>query len=173
MKPLFEEKQRYSQWWLWAIIGSSALLVMGIFLHALYVQLILGTQWGETPMSNEALIAFSLFNISAMVLMLVVFFNAVLEITVDRGGISYKYFPIIRTPRRIEREHIQAYEVKKYFLKGYGIRRDFRGNRTINVKGHMGVEITTHDGKRLLLGTQKPEEFFQALHAMKKGIAHQ
>ncbi|MEJ0030322.1 MAG: hypothetical protein WDO15_08115 [Bacteroidota bacterium] len=54
-------------------------------------------------------------------------------------------------------------------MKGYGVKRDLRGNRTINVKGHMGVEITTHDGKRLLLGTQRPEEFFQALNLMKKG----
>ncbi len=61
-------------------------------------------------MSNEALIAASLFNISAMVLMLVVFFNAVLEITIDKGGLSYTYFPVIRTPRRIEREHIQDYK---------------------------------------------------------------
>jgi len=169
MKPLFEEKQRYTQWWLWSAIAIAALSVMGIFIHALYVQLVLGEPWGDKPMSNEALIGLSLFNISAMVLMLLVFFNAVLEITVDKGGISYRYFPIIRTPRRIGREDVQAYEVKKYFLRGYGIKRDLRGNRTINVKGHMGIEITTYDGKRLLLGTQKPDEFFHALDLMKKG----
>ena len=167
MKPLFEEKQRYTQWWLWLIIVSASAVVMGLFINGLYVQLVLGVPWGDEPMSDDALIGLSLFTISCMLLMLLIFFNAVLEIVVDKGSVSYRYFPILRKWRRIERENIQAYELKTSYLRGYGIRYDLRGNKTISVKGTKGIEFTTHDGHRLLLGTQRPEEFFQALNKMK------
>jgi len=120
-------------------------------------------------MSDEGLIAFTLFNVTLMAVMLMVFFSSVLEVKVDKMGIVYRFFPLIRTERRIAREDIQHYEMKKYFLRGYGIHYNLRGDKTINVKGTAGIEITTHNGKRLLLGTQRPEEFFYALNLMKKG----
>jgi hypothetical protein len=169
MKPLFEEKQRYTQWWLWLIITQAALLVMGIFLHGLYVQLILKQPWGEQPMSDDALVAFSLLMITSMVVMLLVFFNAVLEIAVDRSGVTYRYFPLLRRWRRVEREDILAYELKTSYLKGYGVKYDIHGNRTISVKGFTGIEMTMTNGKRLTLGTQMPKEFLEALEKMKKG----
>ena len=169
MRIFFEEKQRFTQWWLWTILIFVALMVTGIFINALYVQLVLGKPWGDEPMSDEGLIGFTIFMITAMAIMLMVFFSAVLEIRVDRNGITYRYFPLIRRERIINREDIQHFEVKKYFLRGYGIRYNFRGEKTINVKGHMGMEITTQNGRRLMLGTQKPEEFLHALDLMKKG----
>lgn len=169
MKPLFQEKQQYTQWWLWSIIASTAVIVVGLFVNALYTQLVDGKPWGDEPMSNDALIGLSIFIISAMVIMLLVFFNSVLEIVVDRSSVSYRYFPLIRNWKRIERENINSFEVKTYYMKGYGIHRDLRGNKTINVKGHTGIEITMLDGKRLMLGTQMPTEFLQALNTMKKG----
>lgn len=169
MKPLFEEKQRFTQWWLWLVIVSAAAVVFVIFGYGMYKQLVLGKQFGDKPVSDDSLIAFSLFMFTVIILMLLIFFNAVLEVTVDRLSVSYRYFPIIRNWRRIERETIQGFEVKTFYLKGYGVERDLRGNRTITVKGHTGIEITMLDGKRLMLGTQKPGEFLDALNKMKKG----
>lgn len=171
MKRLFEEKQRYTQWWLWLIIVSVAGIVSGMFVYGLFEQLVIGKPWGDKPMSNDGLVAFSLFMISAMVLMLLIFFNAVLEIVIDKSSISYRYPPLIRSWKRIERETIATFEVKTHYLQGYGIKRDLRGNKSITVKGHTGIEITTHDGKRLMLGTQKPGDFLNALNKMKKGSA--
>ncbi|HEX8060966.1 MAG TPA: hypothetical protein VF473_08520, partial [Cyclobacteriaceae bacterium] len=157
------------QWWLWVILVSLALLVSGIFINALYSQFIVGKPWGNKPMSDEGLIGFALFNITLIAVMLMMFFSAVLEITVDSTGVSYRFFPLIRRPRRIGREDIQHYQIKKYHLRGYGIHYNLRGDKTINVKGTAGIEIVTTDGKRLLFGTQKPDEFFYALNLMKKG----
>jgi hypothetical protein len=167
MKLLFEEKQRYTQWWLWTIIGVNATIVIAMFSYALYKQLVLGEPWGNKPMSDDGLIGVSLFVISAMVIMLLVFFNSVLEVAVDKGSVSYRYIPLLRKWRRLERENILHYQVKKYFLKGYGVKYDFHGNKTINVKGHMGIEFTMLDGHKLFLGTQRPEDFLQALNKMK------
>ena len=173
MRILFEEKQRFTQWWLWTILIFVALLILGIFFNALYTQLVLGEPWGKKSMSDEGLIAFAIFNVTLVTVMMMMIFSSELEISVDKTGITYRFFPLIRRQRRIEREDIQHYEVKRYFMKGYGIHYNFRGDKTINVKGNVGIEIMTHNGKRLLLGTQRPEEFFHALDLMKKGSDNQ
>lgn len=171
MKPLFEEKQRYTQWWLWLIIVSGAAIGIGIFVYGMFVQLVMKTPWGNDPMSNDTLITVSFITITALCVMLMIFFSAVLEIVVDRSGVSYRYFPLIRSWRRIERESIQSYQQRKYFPTGYGIQRDLTGDKIINVKGNVGVEFVTFDGVRLTLGTQKPNEFVSALNQMKSGRA--
>jgi hypothetical protein len=167
MKPLFEEKQRFTQWWLWTMVVSGAMLVLGIFGNALYVQMVLGKPWGDKPMSDDALIGLTLFCFTAMLVMLMVFFNAMLEIVVDKSSVSYRYFPVIRKWRRIEREEIHGFEMQDYYLKGYGIHYDLRGNKSITVKGNSGIQLTMANGSKLLLGTQQPEEFLTALKKMK------
>ncbi|HMJ67322.1 MAG TPA: hypothetical protein VK508_00420 [Cyclobacteriaceae bacterium] len=167
MRPLFEEKQRFSQWWLWTIIVSASAIVLGIFGHALYIQLVLGQQWGDKPISNDTLIMLSLFNATAVIVMLLVFFNAMLEVVVDKSSVSWRFFPLFRKWRRIERENILDFGTRKYYMKGYGFHRDLRGNKRITVKGHDGIEITLTNGSKLMLGTQQPGEFLSAIEKMK------
>jgi hypothetical protein len=169
MKAYFEEKQRYTQWWLWLIIILAATVVIAIYGNGMYVQFVEKKPWGDKPMSDDALLIAAMFMISIMVLMLLLFFNSVLEIVVDRGSISYRLFPIIRKWKRIERENIKSYEIKRYYMKGYGVHRDLHGNRVINIKGHIGLELVTFDGSKLMLGTQRPEELLEAVNRMKKG----
>lgn len=168
MRPYFEERQRFTQWWLWLIVGATALAVTTGFVYGIISQIVLKRPWGTQPMTDEVLIVVSLVTISCTIGALLVFFNAVLEITVEHDSISYRYFPLIRSWRRIEKETIGDFSIRKYYLKGYGVKRDWDGLRIINVKGNMGIEITFHDGKKLLLGTQQPDELFQALKRMKQ-----
>ncbi len=169
MKFLFEEKQRFSQWWVWLIAISSALLVIGLFVIGIYEQLVLGDPWGDIPMSDEMLVTVSLFSISAVVGMLLLFFTSVLETVVDRDSVSYRYFPLIRSWRRIEKEAISRYEVQNELQMRYGVHRDLSGNWTINVSGRSGILLTLYDGRTLLLGTQLPVELLNALKKMKSG----
>jgi hypothetical protein len=167
MKPLFEEKQRFTQWWLWAIIVGASVVSFGIFLNALYTQMVLGKPWGEKPMSDDALIMMVLFNLTAVVIMLLIFFNAILEIVVDKTGISYRYFPVLRRWRRIAREQIESFETKDYYLRGHGFHIDLRGNKRISVQGNTVIEIKMTNGRKLRLGTQRPGDFLLALNKMK------
>ena len=57
---LFEEKQRFTQWWMWLII----LLPLGIGLYGCYVQFYLQTPFGDKPMSNTGLLIFTLFGLA-------------------------------------------------------------------------------------------------------------
>ncbi|HZY78445.1 MAG TPA: hypothetical protein VFE50_02910 [Cyclobacteriaceae bacterium] len=168
MKTLFEETQRFTQWWLWAIIGFVAAMIVVTFSIGLYTQFILNEPWGDKPLSDEMLLIVALFNISAMIGVLVLFYKSTLEIVVDKDGVSYRFPPLlIRNWRRIERENIESYDARRYYLRGYGIRWDLLGNKTVNVKGTMGIEFKLYKGRKLLLGTQHPNDFLAALDKMK------
>ncbi|MBL0144456.1 MAG: hypothetical protein IPP48_00460 [Chitinophagaceae bacterium] len=51
---LFTEKQRFNQWWAWAIVIGINL----IFLFGLVKQVFLGAQFGNNPLSNIGIILF-------------------------------------------------------------------------------------------------------------------
>lgn len=167
MKNLFEEKQRFTQWWLWVIIAPTTLGILFLFGHGIYQQMILGEPWGDRPMTDEMLVIVSLFSVTAMVVMVIAFFASVLEVVVDKGGVAYKYFPLVRSWRRIEKENVQSFEHHQGLVLSYGIQMDLSGNRTVNVKGRDTIELTMNDGSKLRVGTQRPQEFMSALQAMK------
>ena len=81
----FEEKQRFTQWWIWIFI----LLPLGIALYGCYQQLWLGTPMGNKPLSNNGLIIFTLFGIG-----FVFFFWINQLITrIDATGIHVHFYP--------------------------------------------------------------------------------
>ena len=167
MRNLFEEKQRFSQWWIWIIVAVPSVGLLLLFGNAIYQQMILGKPWGDRPLSDEMLIVVSLFAVTAMIVTLMAFFVSVLEIVVDKSGVSYKYFPLVRNWQRIEKEDIVSFRHRSDFAMSYGVQRDLSGNRTLNVKGRDTIEIVKTDGSTLRLGTQKPEEFVAAMNTMK------
>lgn len=169
MRTLFEEKQRYDQWWLRAIVVFNALFVIAVVLHAMFTQLVWSEPWGDRPMSDTGLIVFSFLVTGAMFVMLYVFFNLELEVIVDRSSLSYRYYPILRSWRHIDKESIKSFETKTWIVKGRGHRTNIFGKRTIIVKGNTGISIDMMNGKKLVLGTQHPNEFMAALNKMKKG----
>ena len=99
--------------------------------------------------------------------MVVIFFNSVLEIVVDKDSVAWRYFPLFRRWRRIEREEILGFEARNYYFRGHGFHRDFHGNKRVSVKGTQGIEITLAGGSKLTLGTQQQDEFLAALKKMK------
>jgi hypothetical protein len=49
---------------------------------------------------------------------------------------------------------------------GWGIRCGFKGARAYNVSGNKGVQLILQNGKRLLIGSQKPDELVEAINSM-------
>jgi hypothetical protein len=91
-------------------------------------------------------------------------FKLVTEVRYD--GLYVRFFPLHFHAHKISFEEIKTYEIRKYSaLKeygGYGIRYGKNG-KAYNISGNRGVQFEFLDGKRLLIGTQKPEELIQAL----------
>jgi hypothetical protein len=157
----FTERQRFRQVWLWALLTGLGLL----FVWAYIQQIILGKPWGNNPASDTGLLLFSLIPFGIIVLFLV----ARLETRIDRRGISYRFFPFHRTWREIEWKKINRAYVRRYKpiseFGGWGVRYGLRGGQAYNISGNQGLQLDLFDGKKILLGTQKPEEIAKHLPA--------
>ena len=83
---LFTEKQRFNQWWLWAILIS----VNAVMLFGLEQQMVFKKPFGENPASDGGII-FGAFMSS---LLLIVFVSFRLETKIYQGGIAVRFFPL-------------------------------------------------------------------------------
>jgi hypothetical protein len=94
-----------------------------------------------------------------------------LETKIDEQGIWYKYVPLHREPVLIRWSDVQEAYVRKYNpvleYGGWGMRMNVLGKgRAYNVSGNMGLQIVYDNGKKLLLGTQRPEEIKDILNRL-------
>lgn len=152
-KKLFQETQRFNQWWIWVIlIGINIPFAIGI-----YTQIIKGESFGDKPMSNLGLVLITVF----MVLFVLLFLSFNLKTEVTKDKIYFKFFPFHIKEREYLISDIQEMKVVKYSpfgdYGGWGI-RGIGNDRAFNVRGNMGLKIIFKDGKKRLIGTQKPEE---------------
>lgn len=134
-----------------------------IFLGTLdYQQIVKGIVVGDKPMSDRDLILFSILVISISWIVLIILFRARLITKITESGIHFKFPPFFNSMKTIRREDIGRYEVRKYRawveFGGYGSKESFRkGGKAYIAKGNMGLQLSRSDGKKILLGTQKPD----------------
>lgn len=91
---------------------------------------------------------------------LVLFIMMRLITVIDSKGMSVRYFPIYINEKRIPWENIENIYVKKYQpikeFGGWGIRISFKNGMAFSTKGNYGIQIVLKNGKKILIGTQKP-----------------
>lgn len=151
-KVVFEEKQRMRQWWLVLLV----VLFTGFGTFALAYQLITGEGLGNNPPS-----LFGMIFIAAFLWFLGGFFwRLELQTRIDEQGIHAKFWPFFGW-RSWTWAELQAVSVRTYkpLLEygGWGLRYGFQG-WAYNIAGNKGIQLSFAGGKRLLVGTQKPEE---------------
>lgn len=150
----FKEKQYFRQWWLWLLMSISI------------VVMILSIYYSKESFSTWD----SLIGISVLLLVSLMIFFMNLGTEINETGIYYRFFPFVRGHKLWE-EIDQAY-VRKYNpigeYGGWGIKGGFGKGRAYNVSGNIGLQLVLKNGKKLLLGTQKPEEVKEVLERMQK-----
>jgi hypothetical protein len=157
---LFSERQRFKQWWLWLIL----LGVNGLFLFGVYSQVIEGQQFGGNPMSNEGLLIATGLTIALTIL----FVNFRLDTTIKMDGVYVRFFPF-----HLKFKHFAWDKLTKSFVRqysplteygGWGLRFGLFGKGTaFNVSGDKGLQLEFADNKKLLIGTNKPDELTETL----------
>ncbi len=156
---IFKEVQRFRQWWVWLLV----LLVAGVSWYGFIQQIILKKPFGNNPAPDPVMIMiWVIFGLFFPAL----FYSIKLVTEVRYDGLFVRFFPLQFHAHKISYGEIKNYEVRTYSaLKeygGYGIRLGARG-KAYNVYGNKGIQIEFQDGKQLLVGTQRPEEFASAL----------
>ena len=149
MKTTFKEEQKFTQWWIWLF-----LIVIGVLpVFGIYKQLILGQKFGDNPMPDEGLIAFTI-----LTFLFIIFFAVMrLETEIDQKEIRIHFFPLVK--KRYHWNEVKSAEVINYgFVGGYGIRLWTKFGTVYNTKGNKGLAIVFSNRKKILIGTQKEKE---------------
>lgn len=156
----FKEEQSFVGTWMWyLVLGIAVLSIGGIALSM--------TQ----GVDNEGIIGLILATVvtGAIILLL---YTSKLYITIDQDTLYYRYPPYVNSEEEVTRQDIDEIYVRKYKpiweYGGYGYRFRFRSGRAMNVAGNVGVQLIKKDGKRLLIGTQKPEAMKHAVRRLKE-----
>lgn len=152
----FEETQRMTQWWLWGLVLILALSVWGLMIRAVVLRQPLDS---EEPLWATA-IPFVLVGIGLPVLM----FATRMTTQVSDEAVIIRYRPF--TTVTIPHTDIERFEARHYnpILEygGWGL-RGWGSKRAYNVSGSQGVELFLTDGRRIMVGSQRPDELAAAL----------
>jgi hypothetical protein len=162
---LFTEKQRFNQWWLWLIL----LGINGIFIFGVYIQIIGKQQFGDKPMSNVAL----LITTGILLLLTILFANFRLETIIKNDGIAIRFFPFHLKFKIYNWDQFTKSFVREYSpiteYGGWGLRKGLFGNGTAyNISGNKGLQLEFTDNKKLLIGTNKPDQLTETLNKIGK-----
>lgn len=162
-KALFTEKQKFRQIWAMIIlIGVSVIMVFG-FVR----QIILGIPFGNNPAPDWMMYLMVFIPVAIFGLFLALTLNTRL----DSNGIVFRFFPLHLKERQIKWDAVKKVYVRKYKpiaeYGGWGFRKG-RSGLAYNTSGNMGLQIELKDGKKILLGTQKPEELKRTLEKLGK-----
>lgn len=149
--PTFNETQRFNQPWLWAAFIFSSL-------SAFYL-----------AFTNSSTISYILFG---TLIAFILFFGLIqLSTRIDEIGIHYKMTPFENKFKTFKWQDIQDVEVRKYSplgeFGGWGWRIGLNGMAR-NVRGDRGIQLHLTSGKKLLIGTQMPEEARNAIAEFKR-----
>jgi hypothetical protein len=169
-KILFEEIQQFRQTWLWFIVLPLTIFGVIVFVYLMYMQLVLGKPVGDKPMSNGMLIWFGPLMLIIIVSIPILLFTSKLAVQIDAEAIHIRFTPFLK--RDIGLNEIITWQARKYkpLLEygGWGIRWGPSG-KAYNISGSWGVQLQFMNGKRLLIGSQKAQDFARAIEYAKKG----
>lgn len=157
---LFRETQKFRQWWLWLILMG----INGLFLFGVFMQVIGEQKFGDKPMSDSQLIIATIFTI----ILTLLFASIRLETIIKNDGIYVQFFPLHLKFKHYSWERLTKSYIRQYSAiseyGGWGLRIGIFGKgNAYNVSGDDGLQLEFIDNKRLLIGTNKPDDLTQLL----------
>jgi hypothetical protein len=160
---MFKEEQRFRQWWIWAIV----LVVAALGWWGFVQQIVLGEPFGNNPASDWAVWLLWVF-VGLGLPALFAFIRLAIEVTADEVVIRYR--PLMK--RRIlladiERVNARTYKAVREY-GGWGIKGWSFKSVAYNISGDRGVQLTLRDGRRIMLGSRRPDELAQAIETQRQ-----
>jgi hypothetical protein len=143
----FHEEQRFRESWLWLVIAAA--MAFGVWVVV------------STP---GAPLAAALTVVVATAAVALLFVLARLETTVTNDAVIVRFHGLWPT-RRIKLDDIAEYAPMRYTMwdsGGWGVHLGLAG-MTYNVSGNEGVRFRVKNGRRVLVGTQRPAELAAAV----------
>jgi len=171
VKPYFEERQKFDQWWLKLIIIGAVLAAVGPMFYGTIKQVATGIPWGDDPMSTTGLIIMDFVTTLIMTVVVLLIFKTRLITVIKRDGIHIRFKPFLYKERLITPDTIEKYEIRTYSsikdYGGWGVRKSRRGKGiAYNVSGNIGLQLVLKNRRKILIGTQRPEAIKRAMNKL-------
>jgi len=152
---VLQEKQWFNQWWLQLINFG----ILGFLCYTCYRWFILKKASGNVDV-NDTTGQFVVIITLLIVFGIIYLFK--LKTVIDERGIHYQFFPFHRNMKIIAWNEVENCYTRKYRpiseFGGWGYKFGMGGTKALNVKGNKGIQLNLKNGKKLLIGTQRPEE---------------
>jgi len=161
---IFSEEQYFTQPWLWLII----VLMTAAVLLPLGAIILNPDQTVNFRTGN----GFSVLIAPAICMGIIILFAKLKLITIVNSlGISVQFKPFHRQQLFFDFSDIKEYATRTYRpiieYGGWGIKRGI-GGLAYNVSGKQGLQLVLTDGRKILIGTQKPEQLVNAMNSAGK-----
>lgn len=145
---VFEELQPFDQLWIWAFLGIELVVIVIALLQS-----------GE-PFWSAAV------GLGVMTLTMALLGSLKLYTRLDSAGVHFRMKPFHFREQMIPWDEIDQIYVRKYSpimeYGGWGIRYS-RNGKAYNVRGNYGLQVVKKNGKKILIGTQQPDNLSRAL----------
>jgi len=157
---LFREVQRFRQWWLWLLIAPGPVVIWyRAFRHLVF-------ESNPRP-SGLQIVSWLVGGVALPALL-----YSIRLVTEVRGdGLYLRFFPFHSSFLRFPVNGIRSCEAITYSpigeYGGWGIRYGWNG-KAYNVSGNQGIQLELVEGRRILIGSQRPPEFLAALQSLGK-----
>ena len=157
MKLLFQEQQKFNQWWLWLLLATVALVPF----YAFFQMFTTSDDISEKLLNNKSiLIPFAVF-------MVVIGFFLItkLKTEIDQEELRLKFFPF--TKKTVKWSEVKSAKVIQYgFVGEWGIRLYTQYGTVYNTRGNKGLAIELKNGNKFLIGTQKQIELTKIIEKL-------
>ncbi|MBT8220824.1 MAG: hypothetical protein KJP00_13425 [Bacteroidia bacterium] len=154
---IFKEEQKFTQWWLWVLLAIVAVSLSSITLYQLYE----GNPFSDNPVVFTILGSGSLIAL----ILLITFSSLKMTTEADSEGIRVRFAPFVN--RKFYWKEMKSAEVIDYgFVGGWGVRLFTRYGTVYNVQGSDGLYMQLKNGKKYVIGTQRPDELSELVNDM-------
>jgi hypothetical protein len=158
-EAIYHEEQKPRQWFIVGAIGLSVIVTLFMGIRILMVR-------EFESLSVQYLVGTSLILLAIAEVILFSKFKMTSEVCSDMIRVKFTY--LFLRWKEIKFDEIESYEINKYSpireYGGWGIRYSpLMKKKAYNISGNMGIKLKLKDGWTLLIGTQRPEEFKNAL----------
>lgn len=160
--PVFNETQRFNQWWMHLILGG----LFVFLLVCLYRWFVMETAIGNVSASDTT---GQIIVILTLVPVIIFLYSIKLRTAIDEIGVHYQFYPLHLSSKTIRWSELQKCYVRKYSpikeFGGWGYRISWgTKGKAFNISGNKGIQLIVMDGKKLLLGTQKSDDAQQVIN---------
>jgi hypothetical protein len=161
---IYREQQKFGLWLRWLVYLSMGLTaLLSVFtLKKAYAR--------EGSQETSEIVLAVIVGIGVPLIIAALFLLLKLETEVRPDGIYVRYFPFHIHFKRFAPEDLSECYARRYkpILEygGWGIRYSLRNGKAYNVSGNQGVQLVFSSGKRLLIGSQKPDELEAAIRTI-------